>query len=112
MVLNRSERTHPLGRTRTSGTMLEPPAAQTTGWSPTCACNATPVPDTILDPFAGSGTTLAVALKLGRHAVGCELNPEYARLAEKRIGLAMRPATYVDANSAAPDGGLFATEQQ
>jgi len=41
--------------------------------------------DTILDPFAGSGTTLAVALNLGRHAVGCELNADYATLAEERI---------------------------
>ena len=41
--------------------------------------------DTILDPFAGSGTTLAVAMELGRNAVGCELNPDYAKLAEERI---------------------------
>jgi len=41
--------------------------------------------DTVLDPFAGSGTTLAVALNLGRHAVGCELNADYAKLAEERI---------------------------
>lgn len=34
--------------------------------------------DTVLDPFAGSGTTLAVAKKLGRYGVGCELSPEYA----------------------------------
>jgi site-specific DNA-methyltransferase (adenine-specific) len=41
--------------------------------------------DTILDPFAGSGTTLAVAARLGRSGVGCELNPEYIALAEQRI---------------------------
>lgn len=41
--------------------------------------------DTVLDPFAGSGTTGVVALRLGRRFVGVELNPEYARLAEKRI---------------------------
>ena len=39
----------------------------------------------VLDPFAGSGTTLAVAAKLGRNAYGCELNPEYVKLAEARI---------------------------
>mgnify|MGYP003396855289 CR=1 FL=1 len=31
--------------------------------------------DTVLDPFAGSGTTLAVAQKTGRAWIGCELNP-------------------------------------
>jgi DNA modification methylase len=41
--------------------------------------------DTVLDPFSGSGTTGEVALKLGRNYVGCELNPEYARLSEKRL---------------------------
>jgi DNA modification methylase len=41
--------------------------------------------DTILDPFAGSGTTLAVAARLGRSGIGCELNPDYIELAEKRI---------------------------
>src|SRR5262249_54814418 len=34
--------------------------------------------DTVLDPFAGSGTTLAAALALGRNALGVELAPKYA----------------------------------
>jgi site-specific DNA-methyltransferase (cytosine-N4-specific) len=41
--------------------------------------------DLVLDPFAGSGTTLAVATRLGRTALGIELNPEYADLAVKRL---------------------------
>lgn len=41
--------------------------------------------DTVLDPFAGSGTTLVVAIDHGRHAVGIELNPEYAALARRRL---------------------------
>jgi len=41
--------------------------------------------DTVLDPFSGSGTTGEVALKLGRNYVGCELNPDYAKLSERRI---------------------------
>lgn len=40
---------------------------------------------TVLDPFAGSGTTGLVADQLGYEAVLCELNPEYARLALERI---------------------------
>jgi DNA modification methylase len=45
--------------------------------------------DTVLDPFSGSGTTGEVALKLGRNYIGCELNPDYARLSEKRISEAL-----------------------
>ena len=41
--------------------------------------------DLVLDPFAGSGTTLSAAVRLGRNAVGCELNAEYAQLAHERI---------------------------
>ena len=39
----------------------------------------------VLDPFAGSGTVGVVALKLGRRFLGIELNPEYIRLAARRI---------------------------
>ena len=41
--------------------------------------------DTVLDPFAGAGTTGLVALRHNRSFVGCELNPEYAELARDRI---------------------------
>jgi DNA modification methylase len=58
----------------------------TTGWQPTCTCNcADVVPCTVLDCFSGSGTTLAVALKHHRHAIGIELNPDYLELARTRI---------------------------
>ena len=39
----------------------------------------------VLDPFAGSGTTLAVAKKLGRRYLGFELSPEYAQRVEARL---------------------------
>jgi site-specific DNA-methyltransferase (adenine-specific) len=39
----------------------------------------------VLDPFAGSGTTLAVAKKLGRRWLGCELSEEYVRAATERL---------------------------
>lgn len=45
----------------------------------------------VLDPFSGSGTTGAVAVRLGRDYIGIELNPEYNKLAEKRIGKELLP---------------------
>jgi len=42
----------------------------------------------VLDPFAGSGTTLVVAKKLGRKWIGFELSPQYAEKAQERIDAA------------------------
>jgi DNA modification methylase len=42
--------------------------------------------DTVLDPFMGSGTTAIVAKKYNRNYIGCELNPAYVEIAQKRIG--------------------------
>ncbi len=42
--------------------------------------------DTILDPFAGSGTTLKVAMELQRKAVGYEVNPEFIKLIQNKVG--------------------------
>jgi modification methylase len=41
--------------------------------------------DVVLDPFFGSGTTGAVAKRLGRRFIGLERDPDYVRLARKRI---------------------------
>jgi len=41
--------------------------------------------DTVLDPFFGSGTTGAVARRLGRHFIGIERDKEYAKIARSRI---------------------------
>jgi modification methylase len=41
--------------------------------------------DLVLDPFFGSGTTGAVAKRLGRHWIGLEREPRYAAVAEARI---------------------------
>lgn len=62
-------------------------APVTLGWEPTCRCDAgEPVPCTVLDPFAGSGTTMLVAERLLRRAIGIELSPEYCEIARKRCG--------------------------
>jgi hypothetical protein len=41
--------------------------------------------DLVLDPFAGSGTTLLAALRLSRQAAGCELNAEFLALSLRRL---------------------------
>src|SRR5713226_4496329 len=41
--------------------------------------------DLVLDPFCGSGTTGAVAKRLGRRFIGCEQHAKYAKAADKRI---------------------------
>jgi DNA modification methylase len=61
-----------------------------------CILAGCPAGGTVLDPFLGSGTTAAVAIRHGRNAIGCELNHEYARMAERRIA------------EARADVGLFA----
>jgi modification methylase len=42
--------------------------------------------DTVLDPFLGSGTTVKVALELGRNAVGFEINPDFLGATPTKIG--------------------------
>jgi hypothetical protein len=57
----------------------------TTGWAASCACDAATVPCTVLDPFVGSGTTILVADRLQRDAIGIDLNTAYASMAVARI---------------------------
>ncbi|HQV53978.1 MAG TPA: site-specific DNA-methyltransferase [Chitinophagaceae bacterium] len=55
------------------------------GWKANCDCNAPVVPSIILDPFMGAGTTAVVAKKLNRNYIGFELNPDYIKIANKRL---------------------------
>jgi hypothetical protein len=57
----------------------------TLGWSD-CGHN-TWRPGRVLDPFVGSGTTLAVASGMGRDSVGIDLDSRNAHLAEQRVGM-------------------------
>jgi DNA modification methylase len=80
----------------------------TVGWQPTCTHDAPRVPCTVLDPFAGSGTTLMVARGLGRNAIGIELNPEYVELAERRCALPWERTAKADDEQL----DLFAVEEK
>jgi DNA modification methylase len=50
-----------------------------------CIKAGCPANGLVLDPFMGAGTTALVSAKLGRNYVGFELNPEYIKIAEKRL---------------------------
>ena len=79
---------HPSSQIRSGHDIRNGPTSRVTtlGWSPSCACpERDPVPCTVLDPFAGAGTTLLVADRLQRHAVGIELNTDYCDLIRKRL---------------------------
>jgi DNA modification methylase len=89
MEIKRSDRGMALGKygkTAASGTMIKPATSVTTGWQPTCTCqNEGKGRCIVLDPFMGSGTTGMVAAMYQRNFIGFELNPEYCKMAERRI---------------------------
>jgi DNA modification methylase len=67
----------------TTGSGMDTYVVSTLGWSD-CGHHDYR-PGIVLDPFMGSGTTALVAREQARHAIGIELNPEYARLAARRL---------------------------
>jgi DNA modification methylase len=50
-----------------------------------CILYGCPENGIVLDPFLGSGTTAVVAIKNLRRYIGCEINPDYIKIAEHRI---------------------------
>jgi len=78
-------------RTNCSGTVLRPATSRTIGWRPTCDCGAASEPCVVLDPFMGSGTTAQVAQDMGRRWIGCEINPGYVPLIQRRTAQATLP---------------------
>lgn len=69
---------------------------RTVGWDASCGCGETSdvEPAVVLDPFVGSGTTVAIAQSLGRRGVGVDMNLEYLmdiakpRIAKTELGTA------------------------
>ncbi|KKN56778.1 hypothetical protein LCGC14_0568640 [marine sediment metagenome] len=86
---------------------------KTVGWMAACNCpldtRTRSVPCRVLDPFMGAGTTAIAANRLGRDWTGIELNPEYVKMANDRIGKDANPATH--RSDDAGDAPLFAKEQ-
>lgn len=60
---------------------------KTIGWQPTCTCkeNSGKGRCIVLDPFAGSGTTLEAARKQGRDSIGIELSGKYCKQIKNRM---------------------------
>lgn len=53
--------------------------------------------NTIFDPFMGSGTTGVACVQLGRNFIGCEIDPNYFEIAQKRIETAqMQPQLFTE----------------
>jgi DNA modification methylase len=70
-------------------------------WTPSCDCPpAQAIPCTVWDTFTGSGTTGVASVEEGRSFIGSELNPDYVRLAEARIGAAKKNS--IDVLKASP----------
>lgn len=75
-----------------------------------CLELATNPGDTVLDPFMGSGTTGVACVQTGRNFIGCEIDPTYFAIAEKRIAAAQREVVQEAAFFNQPTPDLFATE--
>jgi hypothetical protein len=69
-----------------SGNFWDGPTTKATSQhQPVCTCDALHQPGIVLDPFFGSGTVGVVARQCKRDWLGIELNPDYIKLARKRI---------------------------
>jgi DNA modification methylase len=56
-----------------------------------CILAATDVEDLVFDPFAGAGTTLVAAKRLGRRYFGCDISPTYVAEAERAVAASVEP---------------------
>ena len=77
------------------------------GWEPSCKCDAEIIPCTVLDPFAGRGTTLMMAEKLGRRWIGIEVTKEASEIIRQNMitrKFGLKPITE-------PANGLLSKEE-
>lgn len=51
------------------------------------------VGDLVLDPFVGSGSTIKAALDLGRTSVGIDINPDFLKIIEEKVGMKQKKLT-------------------
>ena len=86
--INRRESAHVPNNapTKSDSTGWAPTTRATDEWRSTCQCGAGTTPCVVLDPFAGAGTVLLVAQRLGRSSVGVELNETYCQMIRDRVG--------------------------
>ncbi len=104
----RQDTTELQGPRPTSGRMDKAPTSTIVG--EVCACStpdAPTLPGLILDPMCGTGTTVGVAHKLGRHGIGVDLSEDYCRLARWRIAESGHFDTVDDKTAAEAQGVLL-----
>ncbi len=80
-------------RKRCNAAAAEHPAIMPSALASRCVEMTSRTGDVVLDPYAGSGTTLAAAQALGRLWVGVELNPRYVDLMERRMRACRHPTS-------------------
>lgn len=70
---------------RLSGSELEHPTQKPVNLMVKIILDLTRPNDAVLDPFMGSGTTGVACVQTGRNFIGCEIDPDYFDIAQKRI---------------------------
>ncbi len=64
------------------------PCPKPIDWAKWIIKRATKEGDLVLDCFTGSGTTAVACKELGRHFIGIEINPDYCKIAKRRLATA------------------------